>query len=85
MKLLWKIVTAVLLLNVAIFASADEVCPDTLNADEMYDCIVVEGAGGTYLDERASSSELAEDETSVSEESNENNSTASKKSTQVKL
>ncbi len=83
MNLLWKIVTAVLLLNVAVFASADDVCPDTLNADEMYDCIVVEGAGGTYLDERAS--ELAEGEATVSEESKESNNTASKESTQVKL
>jgi len=23
-------------------------CPNSLNADDMYDCIVVEGAGGTY-------------------------------------
>ncbi|VAW95323.1 hypothetical protein MNBD_GAMMA22-35 [hydrothermal vent metagenome] len=83
MNLLRKIVTAVLLLNVANFVFADAVCPDTLNADEMYDCIVVEGAGGTYMDERAS--ELAEDESAASEELKESNSTASKESSQAKL
>ncbi len=52
MKILRKIVTLVILLNIGNVAIADDVCPDTLSADEMYDCIVVEGAGGTYLDEK---------------------------------
>ncbi len=59
MKILRKIVTLVILLNIGNVVIADDVCPDSLNADEMYDCIVVEGAGGTYLDEKEM--ELAQD------------------------
>ncbi len=40
-------ITAASLFTMGNLSFADQ-CPDTLNAEQMYDCIVVEGAGGTY-------------------------------------
>ena len=50
MKTLIKTVTTVSLFAVSGLVMADQ-CPDSLNAEEMYDCIVVDGAGGTYKKE----------------------------------
>lgn len=47
MKTLIKTVSVVGLFAISGLALADQ-CPDSLSADEMYNCIVVEGAGGTY-------------------------------------
>ncbi len=47
MKTLVKTVSVVGLFAINGLVLADQ-CPDSLSADEMYNCIVVEGAGGTY-------------------------------------
>ena len=47
MKTFVTTITAFSLFALSNLSLADQ-CPDTLNADEMYDCIVAEGAGGTY-------------------------------------
>jgi hypothetical protein len=47
MKNLVNTVSAVSLFAVSGLAMADQ-CPDSLSLDDLYDCIVVEGAGGIY-------------------------------------
>ncbi|MGD8925736.1 MAG: hypothetical protein PVG20_02730 [Thioalkalispiraceae bacterium] len=53
MKTFVKTTGIVSLFALSGLAMASDPCPGYLNADEMYDCIVVEGAGGTYLKEKA--------------------------------
>lgn len=52
MKTLVKAAGIVGLFTISGFAMASDPCPNSLSADEMYDCIVVEGAGGTYMKEK---------------------------------
>lgn len=68
MKTLTKTICSTGLFAISTMAMADQ-CPDTLNAEQIYDCIVVEGAGGTYKLEDASSTN-----TSTAPESAEKNS-----------
>jgi hypothetical protein len=68
MKTFTKIICSTGLFAISPMVMADQ-CPDTLNAEQMYDCIVVEGAGGTYKMEDASGSN-----TSASSGSAEKNS-----------
>ncbi len=35
-------------------------CPQNLNAEQMYDCIVVEGAGGSYVPPKAADDKTAQ-------------------------
>ena len=52
MKTIVKVTGIVSLFLTSGFVLASDPCPSYLTADEMYDCIVVEGAGGTYLKDR---------------------------------
>lgn len=50
MKTLVKTISVVGLFAISGLTLADQ-CPDSLSLDELYDCIVVDGAGGTYKPE----------------------------------
>ena len=54
MKTLIKTISVVGLFAISGLTMADQ-CPDSLSLDELYDCIVVDGAGGTYKPEAAQS------------------------------
>ena len=58
MKTFAKTASVIGMFAISGLAMADQ-CPDTLNADEMYDCIVVDGAGGTYKHEDAADKKAA--------------------------
>ncbi len=47
MKILIKAVSTVALFSFGGFAIAEQ-CPDNLNANDTYDCIVVDGADNTF-------------------------------------
>ncbi len=47
MKILINTVSAMALFSISGLAMAEQ-CPDKLNADEMYDCIVQAGASNTF-------------------------------------
>jgi len=80
MKTLVKTASVVGLFAISSLTIADQ-CPDSLSLDELYDCIVVDGAGGTYKPEASQSDTTEAADQVVNDSSQQQASTTSKDST----
>ena len=80
MKTLIKAVSVVGLFAISGLTMADQ-CPDSLSLDELYDCIVVDGAGGIYKPESAQPETTEATDQIVDDATQQQASTSSKDST----